>query len=213
MKYLKTKRRKVGDITKQNTKDEITKQLQAIMPKQHAGDFNQALMELGATVCIPNGEPQCFVCPVQTYCKAFQDGLTTELPIKSKKKPRRIENKTVLLLISESAVALQKRDSKQVLAGLWQFPNVEGHLSPHAVQTQIDQWHIPAKQILESKQSKHIFTHIEWHMNSYLIFCEAQAIDLCDQFEWMEKQDLEHIAIPTAFQPFVSVIKTYLEKK
>ena len=202
-----------GDITKQNTKDEITKQLQAIMPKQHAGDFNQALMELGATVCIPNGEPQCFVCPVQTYCKAFQDGLTTELPIKSKKKPRRIENKTVLLLISESAVALQKRDSKQVLAGLWQFPNVEGHLSPHAVQTQIDQWHIPAKQILESKQSKHIFTHIEWHMNSYLIFCEAQAIDLCDQIEWMEKQDLEHIAIPTAFQPFVSVIKTYLEKK
>ena len=59
-------------------------------------------------------------------------------------------------MISESAVALQKRDSKQVLAGLWQFPNVEGHLSPHAVQTQIDQWHIPAKQILESKQSKHI---------------------------------------------------------
>ena len=50
-------------------------------------------------------------------------------------------------------------------------------------------------------------------MNSYLIFCEAQAIDLCDQFEWMEKQDLEQIAIPTAFQPFVSVIKSYLEKK
>ncbi|MFQ9441302.1 MAG: NUDIX domain-containing protein [Acutalibacteraceae bacterium] len=111
----------------------------------------------------------------------------------------------------ESAVALQN-GIQASFAGLWQFPNVEG-LSPYAVQTQIDQWHIPAKQILESKQSKHIFTHIEWHMNSYLIFCEAQAIDLCDQFEWMEKQDLEHIAIPTAFQPFVSVIKTYLEKK
>ena len=70
-----------GDITKQNTKDKITKQLQAIIPNQHAGDFNQALMELGATVCIPNGEPQCFICPVQAYCKAFQEGLTTELPV------------------------------------------------------------------------------------------------------------------------------------
>ena len=187
--------------------------MQAIIPKQHAGDFNQALMELGATVCIPNGDPQCFVCPVQAYCKAFQGGLTAELPTKSKKKPRRIEDKTVLLLISEHAVALQKRNSKQVLAGLWQFPNVEGHLSLHAVQAQLDQWNIPAKQILQSRQSKHIFTHIEWHMNSYLIFCEAQAIDICDQFEWMEKQDLEHIAIPTAFQPFLSVIKPYLEKK
>ena len=121
-------------------------------------------MELGATVCIPNGDPQCFVCPVQAYCKAFQGGLTAELPTKSKKKPRRIEDKTVLLLISEHAVALQKRNSKQVLAGLWQFPNVEGHLSLHAVQAQLDQRNIPEKQILQSRQSKHIFTHIEWHM-------------------------------------------------
>ena len=58
------------------------------MPQTTCGDFNQALMELGATVCIPNGEPQFFVCPVQTYCKAFQDGLTTELPIKSKKETK-----------------------------------------------------------------------------------------------------------------------------
>ncbi len=102
-------------------------------------------MELCATVCIPNGEPQCFVCPVQTYCKKLFKMVSRRNFPSNQKKPRRIENKTVLLLISESAVALQKRDSKQVLAGLWQFPNVEGHLSPHAVQTQIDQWHIPAK--------------------------------------------------------------------
>ena len=99
------------------------------------------------------------------------------------------------------------------MAGLWQFPNIESHLSLHAVQAQLEEWNIPVKQIVESKQSKHIFTHIEWHMNSYLIYCDAQAIDICDQFEWMEKQDLELIAIPTAFQPFLSVIKPYLEKK
>lgn len=201
-----------GDITKQTTKDEITRQLQNIIPKHHAGDFNQALMELGATVCIPNGAPQCFVCPVQAYCKAFQESLTAELPIKSKKKPRRIEDKTVLLLISDHTVALQKREAKQVLAGLWQFPNMEGHLSPHSVQAQLEEWNIPVKQISESKKSKHIFTHIEWNMISYLIFCDTQAIDSCDQFEWMLKQDLEDIAIPTAFQAFLSVIKPYLEK-
>lgn len=198
------------DIMKPATKTEITNQLQEIMPQNDAGDFNQALMELGAIVCVPNGDPQCLLCPVQAHCKAFQQGLTNELPVKKKKKPRRSEDKTVLLLVTNGAVALQKREDKQVLAGLWQFPNVKGHLSLSALQEQLQQWQVPVEQIFESKQAKHIFTHIEWHMNSYLIICKAEAIDRCDQFAWTYEQDLEHIAIPSAFQPFLTVVKPYL---
>ncbi len=69
-----------GDITKQSAKEEITKQLQAIIPKQHAGDFNQALMELGATVCIPNGDPQCFVAPCRHIAKLFKVVLQQSFP-------------------------------------------------------------------------------------------------------------------------------------
>lgn len=199
------------DITKPVIKAEITNQLQEIIPKNEAGSFNQALMELGATVCVPNGEPQCLLCPVRSYCKAFQQGRTSELPVKTKKKARRIENKTVLLLICDGAIALQKRKNKQVLAGLWQFPNVEGHLSLPALQQQLAQWNISAKQIQKSRQTKHIFTHIEWHMNSYLIICKSQAMDDCVNFTWIFGKDLEHIAIPSAFQSFFSVIKPYIQ--
>lgn len=199
------------DIMKPQTKVEITQQLQEIIPQNNAGDFNQALMELGATICVPKGEPQCLLCPVKTCCKAFELGLTNKLPIKTKKKIRRIENKTILLLICNEAIALQKRANKQVLAGLWQFPNIDGHLSVPEIHKQLEQWQIPIKQVQESKQSKHIFTHIEWHMNSYLVICKPQALDQCEQFTWTFHQDLAHIAIPSAFQPFLTVVKPYIE--
>ncbi len=199
------------DITKPATKIEITQQLQEIIPQNEAGNFNQALMELGATICVPKGEPHCLLCTVRAYCKAFHHGYINQLPVKEKKKARRVENKTVLLLICDGAVALQKRENHQLLAGLWQFPNIEGHISLSSLQQQLKQWKIPAKQIQEAKQTKHIFTHIEWHMKSYLIICKSQAIDHCMQFAWTFRQELEHIAIPSAFQPFLPVINPHIQ--
>ncbi len=199
-----------GDITTPQTKQKITAQLQEIMPQATAGDFNQSLMELGATVCVPNGKPKCLVCAVQNHCKAFAQGITAQLPVKAPKKARRIEEKTVLLLLSEHAVALEKRQSKQVLAGLWQFPNVPGHLTLQEIRQLLTEWQIPVTEIIESKQSKHIFTHIEWRLQSYVILCANTAVDRCEQFVWSTQEDLKNIAIPTAFSPFLPVITPYL---
>ena len=199
-----------GDIARQSTKAEITGQLQRIIPQNHPGDFNQALMELGAVVCVPNGEPQCLLCPVQACCQAFRQGTAAELPVKSPKKPRRIEEKTVLLLAAENAVALQKREAGQVLAGLWQFPNLPGRLSHCDVQAQLAEWNSPVREIRKGKQAKHIFTHVEWHMDSCLVLCDPSAMDAGDQFVWVTKEELEQLAIPSAFQPFLSVIRPFL---
>lgn len=200
-----------SDITKPAVKTEITEQLAEIIPQNSPGNFNQALMELGATVCVPNGAPQCLLCPLRTHCKAFAQGITDQLPVKTKQKPRRIEERTVLLLLAQNRVALQQRGPKQVLAGLWQFPNIEGLLSPAAVTQLLEQWQIGAEHIKPGIQSKHIFTHIEWHMQSYVVTCTPQSIDLSEGVLWASLNDFDTLALPTAFQPFFKAIQPHLQ--
>lgn len=86
------------DILKASTKRRVREELLAIIPHDRAGDFNQALMELGATVCLPNGKPLCDKCPWDTICQAYKQDRVMELPVKQPKKKRKIEKRTVLLL-------------------------------------------------------------------------------------------------------------------
>ena len=104
-------------------KEMVRNELAAIYPAE-AGDFTQALMELGATVCVPNGKPACHVCPCNSFCKAFSAGVAEKLPIKSPKKHRRVENFTVFILSCNGRYAVDKRQKKGLLAQLWQFPNI-----------------------------------------------------------------------------------------
>ena len=104
-----------------------------IMPDQRAGDFNQALIELGAIVCVPNGEPKCSECPWDTVCTAYREDLTGRLPVKKPKKKRKIEKRTVFVIETDSMVALHKREEKGLLAGLWEFPNILGKCSQDLV--------------------------------------------------------------------------------
>ena len=117
------------DITKESVKKELWQDLITIMPKDRPGDFNQSLMELGATVCLPNGKPLCDQCPVMHLCKAFQKDIVMELPVKPSKKDRRIEEKTILLMEYENNYAIRKREKKGLLAGLWEIPSLEGRQS------------------------------------------------------------------------------------
>lgn len=93
------------------------------MPEDRPGDFNQALIELGATVCVPNGKPLCDQCPWDTVCRAYKEDLIDKLPVKTPKKARKIEHKTVFLLECNDQIAIHKRGDKGLLAGLWEFPN------------------------------------------------------------------------------------------
>ncbi len=142
------------------------------------GNYNQALMDLGAVICLPNGAPLCDRCPWNEDCLAHQTGRESDLPVIPAKKARRIENRTVLRIVmpDQDAVLLHKRPAKGLLAGMYEFPNVEGHLAPSEVQSWLQAHGITdVQQILPLPTAKHIFTHIEWHMTGYEISCKLPA--------------------------------------
>lgn len=157
------------DITKASVKKQMESDLREIMPKDRPGDFNQSLMDLGATVCIPNGKPLCDKCPVMHLCKAFHNGTQMLIPVKPEKKPRKIEDKTILLIEFNGHYAIRKRDSKGLLARLWELPNVEGKLSAMAVEELLYKEGYGDFTVQSLGEGKHIFSHIEWHMVGYHI--------------------------------------------
>ena len=118
------------DIADPAVKRAVERRMAAILPKDRPGDFNQAMMELGATVCAPGGEPKCLVCPLNALCEGYRQGVARELPVKAKKKARRIEERTVFLLVCDGELAIRKRADSGLLAGLWELPSVEGKLNP-----------------------------------------------------------------------------------
>ena len=117
------------DILKQSVKNRVEAELTEIMPAEDPGAFNQAMMDLGAMVCLPNGAPKCEVCPLFDQCLAGRHQTWTEYPFKKSAKPRRIEDRTVLLFLDGAHTAVRKRPKKGLLAGLYEFPNFDGVLS------------------------------------------------------------------------------------
>ena len=176
----------------------ITESLSAVYPDR-AGDFTQALMELGATVCGPNRKPDCENCPCKTFCLGFARGTAEELPVKKAKPQRRIEEKTVLILSCDGFYALHKRPDKGLLAGLWEFPNLSGKLELPAILEKVEEDGIIPKEILRQVEKKHIFTHVEWRMSG--IYIEAK--ERTGQYIWMDAAQINaEAALPTAFRQF-----------
>ena len=157
-----------ADITNPETKALYRKLLPAVIPVA-AGDFTQSLIELGATVCVPNGEARCAECPLAEVCVARRQGLTDELPVRAAKKARRVEKKTVLLIRDGDRTALRKRPPKGLLAGLFELPNLEGHLSADELPALIRDFGFEPLHLERIEDAKHIFTHIEWHMIAYSV--------------------------------------------
>ncbi len=157
------------DIALPETKKRFAEALREVIPSDRAGDFTQAMIELGATVCVPNGEARCHACPLADQCVAHRDGLTDALPVKSAKKPRRIEELTVLLIRDDDRTVLRKRPAKGLLAGLYELPNFAGHLSEEGVPAAVRSLGFEPIRVERIEDSKHIFTHVEWHMVAYAV--------------------------------------------
>ncbi len=172
--------------------------LSKVYPQQ-AGDFTQALMELGATVCGPNRKPDCANCPCNAHCLGYHNGTAERLPVKTPKKERRIEELTVFVLACDGKYALQKRENAGLLAGLWQFPNVPGYLDvPQALEL-LKAWGLEVTDILRQSENKHIFTHVQWNMRGFYIKVKRCSGD----FSWKTSEQIrEKAALPTAFRKF-----------
>ena len=180
------------------TKKKVTAALREIYPEQ-AGDFTQALMELGATVCGPNRKPDCGSCPCNGFCRGYLHGTAESLPVKSPKKEKRREKRTVLILRCDGCFALEKRPNRGLLAGLWQFPNVPGFLSVQQALDQAASWGLSPREVLREVERKHIFTHIQWDLKG--IYLEVG--EKSENFSWFTPSQINHqAALPTAFRQF-----------
>ena len=179
-------------------KKDVSLKLSKVYPNQ-AGEFTQALMELGATVCGPNRKPECDACPCKDFCIAHQRGTAEALPQKSPKRTRKMEKRTVFILSCEGRYALEKREKKGLLAGLWQFPNVPGTLDVNDALAAIAEMGLQAKEILRTVERKHIFTHIEWDMTG--VYMEVREQN--ERFQWLTGEEInKQAALPTAFRQF-----------
>lgn len=160
------------DVLSEKFKKQIQAELLKIVPRDRPGDFNQALMELGATVCVPNGAPKCGECPWHDMCKARAQGRLDEIPYKKKRNARTIEKKTVLLLRDGDKTLIRKRPDKGLLAGMFEFPTFEGWLAQEEIRREADRLGYRALYIEQLPQAVHIFSHKEWHMKGYLVKVE-----------------------------------------
>jgi len=158
------------DITRPDVKARVTREMTAFMPER-AGAFNQAMMDLGATLCLPNGAPRCEVCPILSHCLAFAAGTTRELPVRSPKKSRQVERHTVFVLQHDDSFVVQKRPSRGLLASLYQLPNTPGHLDQEAITAWLTAFGARPVSDLAIYAREHVFTHIEWQLQ--VICCEV----------------------------------------
>lgn len=196
-----------SDIMKQSTRKQMEEKLQKIIPPEHAGDFNQGLIELGAIVCVPNGEPKCEECPAASFCKARLQGKIQELPVKEKAKARRIEDKTVLILRDEDNIAICKRPAKGLLAGLYELPNVEGHLNKKEMTEYCKKIGLMPIHIKKLPEAKHIFSHIEWHMIGYDIRVDELEKTNSKNFLFIHPEEIQReYPIPSAFEKYMKLI-------
>ena len=180
------------------TKRRVSQLLSGIYPEE-AGEFTQALMELGATLCGPNWTPDCEHCPARGICLGIRNGTAESLPVKSPKKPRRQEDRTVFILSCEGRFALEKRPNKGLLAGLWQFPNVPGKLGIQDALDTVTVMGLHPREILREVEKTHIFTHIQWNMKG--IYLETAEIG--GSFQWFTEEEINtQAALPTAFRQF-----------
>ncbi|HWQ50518.1 MAG TPA: A/G-specific adenine glycosylase [Terriglobales bacterium] len=191
------------DITVPSVKAEFAAMLAEIYPDEGAGDFTQSLMELGAVVCLPRGRARCEVCPLAALCEANATGTQSALPVKTGRAPRKKEQKTVFLLRCGELIALRRRDRSALLGGLWEFPNVEGRLTAKEAAEQLAQWGVTAASLTSGMRKKHVFTHIEWEMTSYVAACK----EMPDAFTWVTKDELTaSLALPAAFGAFLPLV-------
>ena len=189
------------DVTTAKGRRHFTEALRQVMPLEAPGRFNQAMMDLGATVCLPNGAPLCQKCPARDFCAACRTGRTGALPVRPAKKPRRREDRVVFLLFRGGKVALRKRPAKGLLAGLWEYPN---SLAP-AEEFLTDQG-VPVAGLTFGGAGTHIFTHVEWHMTARV--GEVQSEALPQGWVWAGKADWSGTyAIPSAFAPFRDLVE------
>lgn len=191
-----------SNIADPATKRLFTRRVTEQQPPDAPGPFNEALMELGALVCLPGGTPLCGQCPLAGQCLARAAGTQLELPVKTPPKPRRVQPVTVLVVRRENRCLLQQRPDTGLLAGLWQpflFEEAldEGEALARLADLGLSVGTAPPRPL---KAAKHIFSHVEWRMSGWEITAEGDAPAGC---VWATAEEAAgRYALPGAFKAY-----------
>lgn len=190
----------LSEIDKKHVQNEIRNKVAAFIPTERTGDYTQALMELGALVCLP-GNPACDKCPLPAECQACQQGMQLEWPIRQEKNKIKKGRRWLAVIQNEDRILMHQRPDKGLLASLWEFPGVDGGLKNDIADSFAGEYGIHINIGKHLIDTKHVFTHLEWDMKVYWAELEnPEELVGKNDFLWIALQDLDQLAIPTAFQ-------------
>lgn len=190
------------NIDKQSTKDAVCRELAKVYEKGKCRLATQSLMELGATICVPNGAPRCMECPLAHICQSKDDEAWKKLPVRAEKKTRKIVDMSVFVLRCDHRFAICKRGKKGLLAGLWEYPNVDKKMDTQMAMDYVTKLGVSPDKLLMETNYTHIFSHVEWKMTAFFIDC----FQTNDDFIWATKEKiLTDYALPSAFRSFFDI--------
>ncbi len=199
------------DVLSAGAKRHFSDIVREMLPTHDAGLFNQALMELGETVCLPNTTPNCADCPWHETCIAYENGMADCLPVRTKKKARAIEHRVVAIVLTRDKiprVLLHKRASSGLLANMWELPNVladkEDDLLSDLKPSLDFESNLPS--------AKHIFSHVEWRMTGRLYRMTSRMLP--DEYIIVTLEQLQNdYALPSAFRAYAALLPSLLQKE
>lgn len=201
------------NIMNESVKKKIREELRGLYDANDGtfGLLNQAFMDLGAGVCLAGSAPKCDICPISSYCRCFELGLQSELPVRVKKQKRRIEKRTVLLIRRDETYAIRKRPDSGLLSGLYEFPNETGELSSDDALAKAESLGLMPLRIKKLSAAKHIFSHVEWHMTGYEILVAPSGFP--DAGELQDAGDLSHTKENVKENPLIFATPEMIESK
>ena len=194
------------DVLLPATRKDVTSMLAEIIPAECPGDFNQALMELGETICLPDTGADCAHCPCRSECLAFAEGTVADLPVRQNRMSKKTEHLTVFIIESpDGSVAVRKRPKSGLLAGMFEFPNTEGHLTLKQSVKWIEELGMTVSVIEALPEAQHIFTHKKWMMHPYRLTLTKKEDE---PFMFVHPSLLETTySMPSAFARFKPYLK------
>ncbi len=193
------------DIRDPKLKKEVEAFIDGYLKKEpsQSSDFNQGLMELGEVVCLPNGQPKCDQCPLVKECNAHITNSTDTIPYRSSLKQRKIIQRTLLIIRDGDKFLIHKRKKTGLLAGLYEFIGIDSKLTQKEIISLLETNDIHPLHIKKLPDSKHIFTHLEWHMNAYEITVEQIDSFKKEDYLLLDRSELSTKAIPSAFKKYI----------
>lgn len=193
------------DVSAPAVRRKIESLAAALVPEKRPGDHNQAVMDLGATVCVP-GTPDCSRCPLAGFCDAYARGDAADLPLLPKARKPKVIPWTVLIIRSGSRVLLRHRTEK-LLQGLWCFPMLEGDLSREKLPSVVEaKLRLSVRGLRDHGSARHVFTHQVWEMHICSVLTDPDA-GAPSGYEFAETEDIKNRALPAAMNAALRALK------